>query len=113
MTTSIGVEHVAPHVREWTCRRIVRCPPYADENTEQQNARTPTECTNNVLAFKDSDIYLQNIKLQKYFVHTYEPKTKVSILLNKSSTNFMLNSLGLFSLPYTLSFKFTHRLRLQ
>ena len=37
MTTSIGVEHVAPHVREWTCRRIVRCPPYADENTEQQN----------------------------------------------------------------------------
>ena len=37
MTTSIGVEHVAPHVREWTCRRIVRCPPYADENMEQQN----------------------------------------------------------------------------
>ena len=33
MTTSIGVEHVAPHVREWTCRRIVRCPPYADEKS--------------------------------------------------------------------------------
>ena len=63
------------------------------------NSRTPTECTNNVLAFKDGDIYLQNIKLQKYFVHTYELKIKVSILLKKSSTNFMLNSLGLFSIP--------------
>ena len=110
MTTSISVEHVARTSENGL----------AEESSdvhrmlmEIRNSRTPTECTNNVLAFKDSDIYLQNIKLQKYFVHTYEPKIKVSILLKKSSTNFMLNSLGLFSLPYTISFKFTHRLRLQ